>query len=68
MSKIQPGALQAAKQHHIDETVAWMQALSLSDSEPVPAEPAAAQLTSQYALAVVEVPLLHAKAAVHRQP
>ena len=67
MRKIQPGALQAAKQHHMDETIAWMQALSLSDTESAPAEPTAALLTSPYALAGVKLPLLHAEAAIHRK-
>ena len=64
MRKIQPGALQAAKQYHMDETVVWMQALSLSDSEPTPAEATVAQSMSPYALAVVKVLLLQLQATL----
>ena len=43
MRKIQPGALQAAQEYHMDQTVAWLQALSLSDSGPASAIPALTQ-------------------------
>ena len=52
MRKIQPGALQAARQHHLDQAVAWMQALSLSDVDAeaaAAAGPSAAQCSPQYA-------------------
>ena len=35
MRKIQPGALQAAKEHHLAEAVAWMRDLTLKDA-PLP--------------------------------
>ena len=51
MRKIQPGALQAAREHHLDQAVAWMQALSLSDLDAAAAVagPLAAQPGPQYA-------------------
>lgn len=37
MRKIQPGALAAAKAHHMEETVGWLRSLSLQDAaEPGP--------------------------------